>query len=175
MGGGSGVGPLADLAERLAAHPLAPQVVVVCGTNGRLRVVIEALPAARSGAITVLGFTHAVDVLLEACDVVVSKAGGLTCSEALVKRAPLVIFRPTPGQEVGNAEYLESGGAAVHADTLDMVEASVARWITDPEARERAREAAGRLAKPNAALDIARRVLAEIPAAARRARSQTQK
>jgi processive 1,2-diacylglycerol beta-glucosyltransferase len=168
MGGGSGVGPLADLAERLAAHPLAPQVVVVCGTNGRLRVVIEALPAARSGAITVLGFTHAVDVLLEACDVVVSKAGGLTCSEALVKRAPLVIFRPTPGQEVGNAEYLESGGAAVHADTLDMVEASVARWITDPEARERAREAAGRLAKPNAALDIARRVLAEIPAAARK-------
>jgi len=165
MGGGSGVGPLAELAERLAALALRPQVIVVCGLNGRLRTEVESLAAARSGDIRTLGFTHEVDVLLEACDVVVSKAGGLTCSEALIKQTPLVVFKPTPGQEVRNAEYLESGGAAIHADSAAEVEGVVGRWLADPEARARVREAARRLARPHAADTIARRVLAEIGAA----------
>jgi processive 1,2-diacylglycerol beta-glucosyltransferase len=111
-----------------------------------------------------IGFTDEVDVLLEAADVVVSKAGGLTCSEALIKRTPLVIFRPTPGQEVRNAQYLESGGAAVHADSVGMVAHTVARWLGDPAERERVRANAGRLARPLAAETIARRVLEALPA-----------
>ncbi len=159
MGGGGGVGPLADLSEALAALATEPQVIVVCGTNARLRDAIDARPAGRTGRIRTLGFTHDVDVLLEACDVVVSKAGGLTCAEALVKRAPLVVFRPTPGQEVANADYLAGHGAAAHADSIEDVTDTVARWLSDPAARERVREAAARLAAPHAADTIARRVL----------------
>lgn len=165
MGGGSGVGPLAAVAERLAALALAPQVVVVCGTNARLRDEIDHLPAGRTGRIRTLGFTHDVDVLLAACDVVVSKAGGLTCAEALVRRAPLVIFKPTPGQEVANAEYLVGAGAAVHADSSDDVATRVSAWLSDPDARERVRDVAGRLGAPHAARDIATRVLSGIRAA----------
>ena len=168
MGGGSGVGPLAELAERIATLALEPQVLVVCGTNARLRDEIDRLPLGRTGRIRTLGFTHEVDVLLEACDVVVSKAGGLTCSEALVKRTPMVVYRPTPGQEVRNAEFLEGAGAALHADSAEAVEVAVGRWLADAAAREQVREAAGRLARPLAAEEIARRVLAEIPQAVER-------
>ena len=165
MGGGSGVGPLASLADRLAALPQAPEVVVLCGTNARLRQQIEDLEVAGAGrgntrgVVRALGFTHEVDALLEACDVVVSKAGGLTCSEALIKRTPLVIFRPTPGQEEANAAFLSAAGAAVHAASIEEVQATVERWLADPAARERVREAAGRIAKPHAAESIAERVL----------------
>jgi processive 1,2-diacylglycerol beta-glucosyltransferase len=133
----------------------------------RLRAQIETLPAAHAGSIKVLGYTSEVDALFEACDVAVSKAGGLTCAEALVKRVPLVIYRPTPGQEVANAEFLEAGGAAVRAGTIDEVAARIEHWLADPAAREQARAAAGRLAKPAAAETIARRVLegARAPAA----------
>jgi processive 1,2-diacylglycerol beta-glucosyltransferase len=161
MGGGSGVGPLVELAARLARLPLAPTVVVVCGTNRKLQRDVAQL----GPRIVALGFTDQVDVLLEACDVVVSKAGGLTCSEAVVKRAPLVVFRPTPGQEVRNAEFLEAAGAAMHADSLDEVEHWVQRWIAHPAERERVREAAAKIATPNAAQEIARRVLGALPAA----------
>jgi len=109
-----------------------------------------------------MAFTSHVDLLLEAADLVVSKAGGLTCAEALIKHTPMVVFRPTPGQEVGNARFLESGGAAVHADSLDTVAVTVARWLADPAALERARASAARLARPDAAADIARRVLESI-------------
>ena len=162
MGGGSGVGPLADLAERLAGLSSRPQVLVVCGTNPSLRRRIAALPAASGPgppAIQALGFTHEVDALLEACDVLVGKAGGLTCSEALIKGKPLVVFRPTPGQEVRNADYLERHGAARHADSVEEVEATVRSWLADPAELERRRHAALALARPRAAEEIAREVL----------------
>ena len=159
MGGGRGIGPLGSLAERLAALAHAPQVVVVCGTNVRLQEQIAALPAARAGQIRPIGYTTDVDALLEACDLVVSKAGGLTCAEALVKRAPLVVFQPVPGQEVANAGVLEAAGAAAGAGSIDEAVARARRWLDDPAARERAREAAGQLARPQAAETVARRVL----------------
>ncbi len=164
MGGGSGVGPMRELARRLATLESKPQVVVACGTNARLRGDIEALAVRFPGRVRALPFTTEVDALLEAADVVVSKAGGLTCAEALIKRAPLVVFRPTPGQEVRNAQYLEGGGAAVFADSVENVAASVERWLADPAQRERVRENAARLAKPKAAETIARRVLGALPA-----------
>lgn len=162
MGGGGGVGPMAELAERLASLELEPQVLVLCGTNERLLEQLESLAPAYKGRLRAMGFSPHVDLLLEAADVVVSKAGGLTCAEALIKHTPLVVFRPTPGQEVGNARYLESGGAAVHADSLDTVAVTVSRWLTDPAALERARASSARLARPHAAADIARRVLESI-------------
>jgi processive 1,2-diacylglycerol beta-glucosyltransferase len=162
MGGGRGVGPLGELAERLSGLAAGPQVLVVCGTNARLRNEIDHLPAGRTGRIRTLGFTHEVDVLLEACDLMVGKAGGLTCSEALVKGAPLIVFRPTPGQEVRNARFLASGGAAVHADSVEEVVRAARRWLADPQAREQVREAQSRLARPDAAHTVARRVLGDI-------------
>jgi processive 1,2-diacylglycerol beta-glucosyltransferase len=162
MGGGGGVGPMAELADRLATLPESPQVVVLCGTNARLLRQIEALVPVHGGRLRGMAFTPHVDLLLEACDLVVSKAGGLTCAEALVKHTPLVVFRPTPGQEVGNVRYLEAGGAAVHADSLDTVAATVSRWLADPEALRRARENAAALAKPDAAEAIAQRVLESV-------------
>ncbi len=162
MGGGGGVGPMQELAERLASLPGEPQVLVLCGTNARLQRQIEALAGAHGGRLRAMAFTPHVDLLLEAADLVVSKAGGLTCAEALVKGTPLVVFRPTPGQEVGNARYLEAGGAAVHAESLDTVAATVSRWLADPDALRRARENALRLARPSAAHDIAQRVLESV-------------
>jgi len=77
----------------------------------------------------------------------------------LIKHTPLVVFKPTPGQEVGNVRWLEAGGAAVHADSLDTVAATVSRWLADADALRRARENAAALARPDAAETIARRVL----------------
>lgn len=169
MGGGHGVGPLAGVAARLAALAARPEVIVVCGTNRRLQAEVEALPAAREGRVRALGFTHDVDLLLEASDALVSKAGGLTCSEALVKEVPMVIFRPTPGQEVRNAEILEAAGAAVRAGSAAEVERAVARILGEPAVRERMHAAARTLARPDAARAVARRVLAAIAAGAPRA------
>jgi processive 1,2-diacylglycerol beta-glucosyltransferase len=168
MGGGSGVGPLAEVAVKLSALAARPQVLVMCGMNRRLRTKIEALPEARAGLIRALGFTREVDVLFEACDIAVGKAGGLTCAEALAKGIPLVFFKPTPGQEVRNAQYLEAAGAAFHADSEAEVEEIAGRLLEDEGARARMRESAARIAAPHAAETIARRVLTDIASGQRK-------
>jgi processive 1,2-diacylglycerol beta-glucosyltransferase len=167
MGGGSGVGPLAEVAVRLSSLAARPAVLVMCGMNRRLRAKIDSLPEARAGLVRALGFTRDVDVLFEACDLAVGKAGGLTCAEALAKGIPLVIFKPTPGQEVRNARYLEAAGAAFHADSDAEVEEVVGRLLADDGARAQMRESAARIAAPHAAEIIARRVLADIGASER--------
>jgi processive 1,2-diacylglycerol beta-glucosyltransferase len=160
MGGGSGVGPISALVERLTTLPSRPLVVALCGNNEHLRDELDDLPATEAGNLRAVGFTREIDAWMEAADVLVGKAGGLTCSEALIKGLPMVVFRPTPGQEVRNALYLESGGAAIHAESLDDVGNAVDRWLRDPAARARACAHALALAKPEAVEAIARAVLA---------------
>ncbi len=165
MGGGSGVGPLARAGRTPHRARARARRCWWCAAPTRDCATRSThLPAGRTGRIRTLGFSQEVDVLLEACDVVVGKAGGLTCSEALIKRAPLVVFKPTPGQEVLNARFLASAGAAVLAESVEDVTATVAHWLANPAARERVREAQSRIARPDAAEAIARRVLGDIGA-----------
>ena len=50
---------------------------------------------------------------MHACDLLVTKPGGLTSSEALAAGIPMALFDPIPGQEEDNARYLTGRGSAV--------------------------------------------------------------
>jgi processive 1,2-diacylglycerol beta-glucosyltransferase len=159
MGGGNGVGPLANLAERLLGLQVRPQLLVVCGRNARLRMRMRAVGELAPGRVRAFGFTDQVPTLLSAADVIVTKAGGLTCSESLAMGTPMVVFRPTPGQEERNSLALSEAGAAIRARSFEQVVSSVERVLAHPALRESMRKAALRLARPHAARDIARHVL----------------
>ncbi len=163
MGGGNGVGPLANLAERLLALPSEPQLLVVCGRNARLRMRMRAVAESAPGRLRALGYTDQVPALLSAADVIVTKAGGLTCSESLAMGTPMVVFRPTPGQEEKNSTALAVAGAAVRARTFEQVTSSVDRVLAHPALARSMKEAALLLARPHAAEDIARFVLKREP------------
>src|SRR5688572_4837319 len=156
MGGGNGVGPLASLAQQLVHLPAAPQLLAVCGRNARLRMRMRAVAESAPGRVRALGFTDQVPALLSAADVIVTKAGGLTCSESLAMGTPMVVFRPTPGQEEKNSTALAVAGAAVRARTFEQVGAAVERILAHPALAASMHEAALALARPRAAEDVAR-------------------
>jgi processive 1,2-diacylglycerol beta-glucosyltransferase len=161
MGGGNGVGPLHGLAERLLELPMLPQVVVISGRNEELKRRIDDL-ARHHRRVRSIGYTADVDRWLDAADVIVTKAGGLTCSEALAKQVPIVVYRPTPGQEERNSQMLTAAGAALRARTLEQVDESVARILSNPSLTQSMREAGGQLGRPRAAEAVAEHVLAEL-------------
>jgi processive 1,2-diacylglycerol beta-glucosyltransferase len=163
MGGGNGVGPLATLAERLLALPAAPQLLVVCGKNARMRMRMRAVSESAPGRVRALGYTDQIPALLSAADVIVTKAGGLTVSESLAMGTPMVIFRPTPGQEERNSTALQVAGAGVRARTFEQVASSVDRILTHPALARSMRESAALLARPHAAEASARFVLGREP------------
>ncbi|MFC5407254.1 MGDG synthase family glycosyltransferase [Cohnella soli] len=134
------------------------QVAVICGRDKTLRDSLASALAFRAG-IAVLGFVERIDELMAASRCLITKPGGLTLSEAIAARLPLLLYRPVPGQELGNAKYLSGKGAAVICrDSYDVVRAA-GRLLEDDSASYAIRAALEKLRKPDAsdriALDIA--------------------
>ncbi|HJT77246.1 MAG TPA: glycosyltransferase, partial [Gemmataceae bacterium] len=94
LAGAHGVGPIAEVYRGLLDVEPPLELVVVTGHNEEARQHLEGLPRPGRHRVTVLGYTDAMDELLTAADLVVSKAGGLTVSEALARGTPLVIVDP---------------------------------------------------------------------------------
>jgi processive 1,2-diacylglycerol beta-glucosyltransferase len=160
MGGGLGLGPVAATVRALARSLTPVTPVVIVGKNARLqRRVIE--EARRDGAdMRVLGFVKNVFDWMHASDVLVTKPGGLTLSEALAAGVPLVLVRPLPGQEERNARYLVSRGAALRVRGAGELVRLVGAVLNDREIAAGVRASAASLAHPDAAERIAARISA---------------
>jgi processive 1,2-diacylglycerol beta-glucosyltransferase len=101
-----------------------------------------------------LGFTTTVERVMTAADLVVTKPGGLSVSECLAKRKPMLLVSPIPGQEERNADYLLEAGAAVKAVDAATLEFKLARLLAEPARLAAMSEAAHRISRPNAAADV---------------------
>ncbi|MBB6637459.1 MGDG synthase family glycosyltransferase [Cohnella thailandensis] len=85
-------------------------VIVVCGKNAKLKRSLEA-EYASSSRVTLIGYADHIHELMAMSDCLLTKAGGITLTEAMAMSLPTVVYRPLPGQERGNAEYLSAMGA----------------------------------------------------------------
>lgn len=162
MGGGEGMGQLLETATGLMRSALRAQLIVVCGRNADLQAALERVPSALP--VRALGFIDNVPELMGASDIVITKAGTGTLCEALAAGLPVILYDAVPGQEDGNREYLASHDAAVWRPTSEGVLRQVADWLADDGALARASAASTRLARPGAAMDIARAIIARLEA-----------
>ncbi|WP_051331235.1 diglucosyl diacylglycerol synthase [Aneurinibacillus terranovensis] len=88
------------------------QMILVCGRNRSLQEEMEH-HFAGNPCVRVLGFVENIHELMGVASCIVTKAGGITLSEAIAQSLPIIIFRPVPGQEMENARYLNKKGAAI--------------------------------------------------------------
>ncbi|MEN9933604.1 MAG: hypothetical protein RLZZ387_183 [Chloroflexota bacterium] len=153
IGGGAGVGQIASLAESLDNAGLPLQLAVVAGTNTALADQMRA----RQWSIPthIYGFIPLAD-LMHATDIVATKAGGLTVSEALAAGKPLLIHGVPPGQEEGNLRYVRASGAGLWAPDPSSLVKHARRWLQRPEELRQVTAAAAKAGHPDAALRIAR-------------------
>ena len=100
-----------EIAERLAAQPEI-QVVVVCGKNEKLYNQTIELTKEFSN-LKVLGYCREMHELLEIADLMVTKPGGISLTEAAIKGVPVILYNPVYGQELENAKYFSDKKAAV--------------------------------------------------------------
>ena len=93
---------------------------------------------------------------MAACDVLYTKPGGLTSTEALVCKTPTVHTAPIPGCESFNFRFFGEKGISLPAKTLDEQISCGLRLANDEELRRKMRQSQDECAKPNASLDIVR-------------------
>lgn len=131
MGGGMGPLRMDDISRQLIKVPGAFSIVAVTGKNLKLRKRVERLrgemPAGKS--LTVFGWVENVDELMRAADVLVTKPGGLTLTEAASVGVPMVCVNPIPGPEEAHCRLVEEEKLGLVARRIDEVSARVTEII----------------------------------------------
>jgi processive 1,2-diacylglycerol beta-glucosyltransferase len=148
LGGGFGMGPMAEILASLDTVEREFQIVVVAGRNVELRRELAAHD--RHHPTHVLGFVSNMHELMTVADLIVSKPGGLTTSEALALGKPLFILNPIPGQETANSDFLLERGAAAKVNRVEDLPFRIDRLLGSPKLTEMAASARA-LGRPGAA------------------------
>ena len=154
VSGGEGMGPLEETVAAIDAAKVPTGLVIITGNNAALKERLEArqynYPAC------VVGFTTDMPTYMQACDVIVTKAGPGTISEAFVAGLPIILYSKIPGQENGNVDYVVQRHAGVWESNPQKMAALLADWIGDPEKMRKFREASKSLGRPDSSRIIAR-------------------
>lgn len=159
LSGGFGMGPVGKILRELDKVAREFQVVVVCGRNEELRREIAAQDSKHPTR--VLGFASNMHELMTVADLIITKPGGLTSSEALAMSKPLLILDPIPGQEAANSDFLLERGAAAKVNRVEDLPFRVEQLIGSKKLADMAK-AAKTLGRIDAAkaicTEVARRV-----------------
>jgi len=163
MGGGLGGGDLEDSVSLLLQASEAMHLVVLCGSNDRSRTRLERLANREGHEATFLAFTDRVRELMAAGTVLVTKPGGMSCTEALASRLPQILYHPIPGQEEDNAAAMVRYGAGVMVRETSQILGQTLKILTSPDHRHEMVEAAKAAHKPHSARSAASLILAGLP------------
>ena len=154
VAGGEGMGPVYEIATQIDGISQDCQLIVIAGKNQPLQKRLEAT-AWRHPA-TIYGFVEDMPTKMAGADILVTKAGPATVTEASIAGLPMIISDAIPGQETGNVKYVVENNAGVFANSPKRVASTVARWLSEhPEKLQCRAENARRLAYPDAVWQIA--------------------
>jgi len=159
MGGGQGLGPIKTIIKSLEKVQFDFQEIIVTGTNIKLYKSLKKEIKTYKKKIHLLGYVHNIYELMSVSDLIITKPGGITISEALAMKLPMLILKPIPGQETNNTMYLIEQKAAIKINNPQEINLVLEELFAVPEKLKRISESCARIAKPAAGLNIARFIL----------------
>lgn len=144
-------GELGRICRLLAEFPV-PHVAAVLGVRfPKLRLNLRRAVSRGPNKVFIIGYTREVPLFMTAASCLISKAGGITVSEALAAETPLIIYRALPCQEERNRDFLVREGTALSARSMAELAQQLGSVLQDDGLRARMREAAARLRQPDSA------------------------
>ncbi|RNC29964.1 MAG: Processive diacylglycerol beta-glucosyltransferase [Candidatus Dichloromethanomonas elyunquensis] len=132
MGGTGGIAGknsgIVDLLEDIT-NQHSVQFLVVCGNDEDLYQGLRYEVNKRGFSTHIYRYEKDIEVFMAAADLLITKGGALTISEALTVGLPLLIYKPIPGHENGNAQFVEKIGAGIKVDSLKELQSAVKELI----------------------------------------------
>ena len=157
--GGEGRGPLLEVCEAIAEAHLDITLAIVTGKNARLRRKLERKASSFPMPMHVYGYVDNMPELMHAADMLATKAGPGTISEALATGLPMLVYAYLPGQEEGNVSLVTESGAGYWVPTTDELVLALRMLLKNPEALERMAAACRAAAKPQAGPEIVQAIM----------------
>ena len=113
MAGSFGVSNIMEIYNSLMTMPEPLQLVIITGKNKKLYNAFIKKTKNAPKPVKLIYFTDVVQEYMQASDLIITKPGGLTITEAIACNLPMVLFNAIPGQEEDNALFLSKRGMAV--------------------------------------------------------------
>lgn len=154
VGGGEGMGHIEQIAMAINHARLRCQLIVIAGRNEKIKKFLEQMHWFIP--FKIYGFVTDMPEFMQAADVLITKAGPGTISEAFISGLPIILFSKVPGQENGNVDYVVKNGAGVWAPEAEQVLHILKAWLNDPITMGQISENSRKLARPLATHQIAR-------------------
>ncbi len=131
MGGGLGIGPIEQIVKNLDQLSYDFQMIVICGKNKFLYRKLRKIKNKIKKPLFVFSYVEYINKMMDFCDIIITKAGGITIAEALTKKMAIIITNPIPGQEERNVDFLLRRNAVMRAESCNQVNEKVTHLLED--------------------------------------------
>lgn len=155
MGGGLGLGSIEETLSELDKIKFPLKILVVAGQNENLLARLRREKFLHPTEI--FGYVSEVDKLMAQADLLITKPGALTMTEAFAAGVPLILHEPIPGPEALNAIYATSHGAAIEVGKK-KISSVVEELLKNPARLDEMKYSAKKISAPFAASEIVNQI-----------------
>lgn len=159
FGGGFWSGNLEIVKTLFTIKNIPLQIIVANGKNKHEKARIDKLKVPKNITLINYGFANNVDIIMSASDVLVGKAGGISITEALNKKIPMICCKKLPQQEYENVAMLLKAGAAKQYKNKKQLVEYIKEMAQDPESMKMLVENIEKIRRPHATQKIVRDML----------------
>ena len=161
MSGSMGYGNLRSTSDQLYREDPDVIQLILGGNNEEMK---EKLRKDTLGndSIRILDYTTDVPMFMDACDVLFTKPGGLTSTEACVKNIPMIHTDPIPGNEMENIDFFTAHGLSVYKENISESVREAVNLLNNREAAVKMIKAQDNEINADAAKDIADTVVRDL-------------
>lgn len=137
MGGSMGCGSIEKIVKHIVKGLAEDmELSVICGTNGRLQKKLEQ-EYRRDEKIHIIGYTNQMSLYMDSADLFLTKPGGISITEAAVKKLPMAFVNAVAGCEQYNMAFFVRMGAAVTSDSAkELAEQSIRILESDTQRKK---------------------------------------
>ncbi len=154
MMGGENIGRLEDISRTVLEAFPGVSVLAMTGNSRKVYQRMLDLQPKYPGRLFPVGYTTRMNDYMAISYLVISKPGGITISECLAMKMPVIVMDPILGHEVKNANYLATHGLAAFSETMADLEimdmepgATWMQMISSNQENYRYHNAAGKILK----------------------------
>jgi processive 1,2-diacylglycerol beta-glucosyltransferase len=131
MGGGWGLIDNTEIMTYIAKWREQIQLIFCTGNNEKVLQRLSEDVLYQHPNIHLMGFTKDIDKLMDVSDILITKPGGMTCTEAMAKGIPMLFHSPIPGQEEENCQYFSENGFGEVIQSMGTIEAWFKRLLSE--------------------------------------------
>jgi hypothetical protein len=137
-GGGWGLGISSVTVSTLLKANKITLLQVVCGQNESLEQQLKTRFSEdiKAGRLEVLGFVDDLTYLYKKAEILITKSGGITLTEASLTGTCMVVSAALPGQEQHNRDVFKQANAVETTYSLESLLSTVVRLIGNTEAKQ---------------------------------------